>query len=140
MEGNYILISGSADSSCRADRLDLAIEFIESFTEEVLRRGGGVVVLGGGEASTTDGRGVSHIFDWVILRRVAHYAETTTENLRTYARIVMSDEAPESKIDDSNLRMLKGLEQRKVIERCHIRRETFLSIRSKWTILPARTR
>ena len=125
MEGRYILISGSAGRSCPADRLDLAIRFLERFTEEVLRRGCGVVVLAGTEESTTDVRGAPHIFDWVVLRSVAHYAETTTESPRIYARIVMSDEAPETKIDDSNLQLLRSLEQRKVVERRHIRREMF---------------
>ena len=125
MEGKYILISGSASPSCPAGRLDMAIQFIENFTEEVLSHGGGVVVLAGGEESTMDERGVPHVFDWVVLRRVARYAETTTEKPWTYARIVMSDEAPEAKIDDSNLHLLRSLEQRKVVERRHIRRETF---------------
>ena len=121
MDGKYILISGSAGPSCPAGRLDQAIRFLESFAEEVLRRGDGVVVLAGAEESTTDEQGVPHVFDWVVLRRVAHYAETTTESSRIYARIVKSDEAPETKIDDSNLRLLRSLEQRKVVERCHIR-------------------
>ena len=125
MDGKYILISGSAGSSCPADSLDLAIQFIENFTDEVLRRGGGVVVLAGAEESTRDERGIPHVFDWVVLRRVARYAATTTGSSRTYARIVMSDEAPESKIDESNLKLLRSLEQRNVVERCHIKRETF---------------
>ena len=37
----------------------------------------------------------------------------------------MSDEAPESKIEDANLRLLKNLEQRNVIELYPIRREVF---------------
>ncbi len=127
MEGKYILVSGSAGRSCSADRLDIAIRFIESFTEEVLRRGGGVVALAGAEESTIDERGVPHVFDWVVLRRVARYAETTTESPRIYARIVMLDEAPETKIDESNLQLLMSLEQRKVVERRHIRREVFTS-------------
>lgn len=125
MEGKYILISGSAGSSCPADSLDLAIRFVESFTEEVLRLGGGVVVLAGGEESTVDKRGVPRIFDWVVLRRVARYAESTTESPRTYARVIMSDEAPETKIDSRNLELLRNLEQRSVVERHHIRREVF---------------
>lgn len=125
MEGKYILVSGSAGRSCPADWLDMAIRFLESFTEEVLRRGGGVVVLAGGEESTRDEQGIPHVFDWVVLRRVARYAETTTDSPRIYARVVISDEAPESKIDDPNLKLLRNLEQRRVVERRHIRRETF---------------
>ncbi len=56
---------------------------------------------------------------------MARYAETTTESPRIYARLVMSDEAPESKIDKSNLKLLRSLEQRQVVERRHIGRETF---------------
>ena len=47
------------------------------------------------------------------------------EDSRLYARVVMSDEAPESKIGDTNLRLLRNLEQRNVIELCPIRRELF---------------
>jgi len=68
---------------------------------------------------------VPHVFDWLALREVENYAETTTEDTRPYARVVMSDEAPESKIDADNLRLLRNLEQRNVIERCPIRREVF---------------
>ena len=35
----------------------------------------------------------------------------------------MSDKAPESKIDDDNLRLLRDLEQRNVVEVYRIRRE-----------------
>ena len=37
----------------------------------------------------------------------------------------MSDEAPESKIGPANLRLLRNLEQRNVVELCPIRREVF---------------
>ena len=82
-------------------------------------------MLAGDEASTKDEDGAPHVFDWLVLREVENYAETTTEDPRTYVRVVMSDEAPESKIDDVNLRLLRNLEQRNVIERCPIRREMF---------------
>ena len=79
----------------------------------------------GAEESTKDERGVPHVFDWVVLRSVERFAETTTESQRTYARIVMSDDAPENKIDKSNLQLLRRLEQRKVVERRHLRSDTF---------------
>ena len=37
----------------------------------------------------------------------------------------MSEEAPESKIDSANLRLLRNLQQRKVVELCPIRRELY---------------
>ena len=125
MNGKFIMLSGSASPSCPADKLDIAIQFVRSFTGEVLRRGGGLVVLAGDEESTLDERGVPHVFDWVALREIEAYAESTTGDPRPYAKIVMSDEAPESKIDDAGLRLLRNLEQRKVIEFCPIRREVF---------------
>ena len=60
-----------------------------------------------------------------MLRAVDQYAAATTESPRTYARIVMSDKAPESKIGDDNLRLLRNLEQRNVVEIRRIRRELF---------------
>lgn len=125
MEGRFVLISGSASRSCPNDRLEIAIRFVESFTEEVLRRGGGVVVLAGDEESVKNERGTSLIFDWVALRAVEQFAQTTMAQPRPYARVVMSDQAPTSKIDDENLKLLRNLEQRNVVERFHIRREVY---------------
>ena len=75
--------------------------------------------------STKDEHGVPHVFDWLALREVENYAEITTEEPRPYARIVMSDEAPGSKIAPDNLRLLRNLEQRNIVEICPIRREVF---------------
>ena len=125
MYGKFIMRSGSASPSCPADKLDKAFRFVKSSTAELLRRGGGVVVLAGDEESTNDEHGVPHVFDWLALREVETYAGTTTEAPRPYARIVMSDAAPESKIGYANLRLLRNLERRNVVELCPIRREVF---------------
>ena len=125
MKEKFILISGSAGLSRQPEKLDLAIEFVQCFTSEVLRSGGGLVVLAGAEEATKDQFGIPHIFDWVVLREVTQYARTTTDNPRCYAKVVMSNAATESKIDDTNLLTLKELQQRNVIEIHHIRREVF---------------
>ena len=125
MDGKFIMLSGSAGPACPADKLVVASQFVKSFTGEVLRRGGSVVVLAGDEDSTKDEHGTPHIFDWVVLREVENYAESTTEDPRPFARIVMSDEAPESKIGPANLRLLKNLQQRNVVELCLIPRELY---------------
>ena len=125
MDGKFIMLSGSAGLSCPADKLEIAFQFVRGFTGEVLRQGGGLVVLAGDEESTKDEHGAPHVFDWLVLREVENYAESTTEVPRPCARVVMSDEAPESKIDADNLRLLKNLEQRNVVELCLIRREVF---------------
>ena len=125
MNGKFIMLSGSASPSCPADKLEIALQFVRSFTGEALRRGGGIVVLAGDEESTRDEHSVPRIFDWLALREVERYAKSTTETPRPYARVVMSDAAPESKIDDANLRLLRDLEQRNAVELCLIRREVF---------------
>ena len=125
MDGRFVLISGSASRSCPNDRLETAIRFVEKFTEEVLRQGGGVVVLTGDEESAKNERGTPLIFDWVALRAVERFAQTTMAHPRPYARAVMSDQAPASKIDVANLKLLRNLEQRNVVERFHIRREVY---------------
>ena len=125
MDGKFIMLSGSAGLSCPEDKLRVASQFIKSFAREVLRQGGGLVVLAGDEESTKDEHGVPHVFDWLVLREVENYAGTTTEDPRPYARIIMSDEARRSKIDPANLRLLRNLEQRNVVELCPIRREVF---------------
>ena len=79
----------------------------------------------GDETSTKDENGNPHIFDWVVLREVEHYAETTTSAPQHYARIVMSDKAREEKIDRANLRTLKNLEQRQIVEVNYISRNEY---------------
>ena len=83
------------------------------------------MVLAGNENATRDERGTPRIFDWVALREVERYTESTTEILRLFARIVMSDKGPESKIDETNLQLLTNLQQRKVLGVYRIRREEF---------------
>lgn len=95
MKGKFILISGSAGRSCHADKLNVASQFVRSFTGEVLSRGGGIVVLAGDQASTEDEHGAPHTFDWLALREVERYVNSTMGSPRSYARIVMSDEARE---------------------------------------------
>ena len=125
MIGKFIMLSGSASPSCPSDKLDIASRFINSFTAEVLRRGGGIVVLAGYEESNKDEHGTPHVFDWLVLRKVGRYAERTSEAPRPYARIAMSVGAPDSKISPANLRLLRDLEQRNVVELYPIRREVF---------------
>lgn len=118
MNGRFILIVGSAGARCPQDTLSIAIQFVCAFTREVLGRGGGVVVLAGDEARTRDDFGTPHIFDWVVLREVERYAERTTTPPRVCVRIVMSDQAEESLIDDENILVVRNLLQRNVAE-CH---------------------
>ena len=93
MDGKFIMISGSAGPSCPADKLLIASQFIKSLTGDVLRRGGGLVVLAGNEESSKDEHGVPHVFDWIVLREVENFAESTTEAPHPYVRIIMSDES-----------------------------------------------
>ena len=125
MKGRFVLIAGSAGQSCPADKLGVATQFVRGFTGEVLRRGGAVVVLAGDEGSIGEGRGTPHVFDWLALQEIERHANSTTECSRPYARVVMSDVAWESKIDDAGLRLLRNLEQRNAVQLCHIRREVF---------------
>ena len=125
MDGRFVLISGSASRACPNDRLEMAIRFAGSFTEEVLRRGGGIVILAGDEESAKNEEGTPLIFDWVALRAVERFAQTTMAQPGPFARAVMSDQAPASRIDDDNLKLLRNLEQRNVVERFHIRREVY---------------
>ena len=138
MEGKYILVYGSASLSCPQERLDRSVEFVRHFTAEVLRQGGGVVVLAGDERSTKDAEGNPHIFDWIVLREVLRHAETTMEPRRTYARVVMSDAAWESKIELGNQKILSTLQQRDVLELKRIPREEFTggeyrSVQTEWS-------
>ena len=125
MEGKFILISGSASSVCPEAKLDRAIDFVRCFVGEVLRREGGLVVLASDDSATLDSRGVPRIFDWVVLREVERYVESTTEGLRKCARIVMPAHVVESRLREGNLRTLSNLQQRGVVEVERIRREEY---------------
>ena len=83
------------------------------------------MVLAGSEEGTRDEHGTPHIFDWLALREIEKYVESSTEPPRPYVRVVMSDMAQESRIDPANLRLLKNLEQRNVVELFPIRQEVF---------------
>lgn len=138
MEGKYLLVYGSASLSCPQEKLDRAVEFVRHFTTEVLRQGGGLVVLAGDEHSTKDAEGNPHIFDWIVLREVLRHAETTVEPRRTYARVVLSDAAWESKIEPENQAILSALQQRDVLELKRIPREEFTggeyrSVQTEWS-------
>ncbi len=135
MNGKFILISGSAGQSCPAEKLDTASQFVRAFTGEVLRLGGGVVALAGDEESTKDESGVSHIFDWLALEEVERYARSTTESPSVRARVIMSDEAWESKIGDVNLRLLMNLEHNKAVEVHYIRRQVFTGGEYRMTMI-----
>ena len=125
MDGNFILIAGSAGVECSNGKLDTAIQFVRCFTREVLNRGGGLVVLGSDEDSTNDERGQPRIFDWIVLREVERYASSTTELPRRYVRIVISDAARKHKLSPKNLETLKILEQRVAVELRYVEGEQF---------------
>ena len=125
MKGKFILITGSASNSCPEAKLDRAIDFVRCFVGEVLRREGGLVVLASDDSATLDSRGVPRIFDWVALREVERYVESTTGGPRKCARIVMPDHVVESRLSDGNLRTLTNLQQRGVVEVERIRREEY---------------
>ena len=125
MKGKFILISGSASNSCTEAKLDLAVEFVEHLVGEILRHGGGLVMLASDDSATLDSRGVPRIFDWVALREVERYVESTTEGPRKCARIVMPDHVVESRLSKGNLQTLSNLQQRGVVEVERIRREEY---------------
>ena len=125
MERKFVLLSGTASRSCSVQRLDLAIRFVQVFVVEVLKAGGGMVVLVGDEMRGQAPDGRPRIFDWTVLRAIEEYVAVTTEPVRTYARVVMSDHTWPSKLDDENRRTLTHLQQRRVLELERIRREEF---------------
>ena len=125
MEGKFILLSGTASRSCSEERLDLALSFVQSFVMEVLKVGGGMVVLASDEKRDEALDGRPRIFDWTVLRTIDEYVAITTEPVRTYARVVMSDHSWLSKLDDDNRGTLTRLQQRRVLEVERIRREEF---------------
>ena len=91
MEGRFVLLTGTASRTCSVQRLDLAVRFVQLFVAEVLKAGGGMVILVGDEklGQASDDR--PRIFDWTVLRAIEEYVAVTTEPVRTYARVVMSD-------------------------------------------------
>lgn len=125
MKDKFILFHGSASLSCPADRLDKAIEFVRSLVSEILRREGGVVVLAGDEQRTRDDEGNPHIFDWIILREVLRYVESTIGPQRKCVYVVMSNAAWQSKIEDANQNIFSALQQRGVVDVKRIKAEEY---------------
>ena len=125
MRGQFILLSGSASRSCPDDKLDQAMQFVEGLVQHALQAGGGVVVLLGNEDSAKGEDGKPRIFDWVILRAIESYAASTLGAPRTYARVIMSDDAWNRKMGQVNRQTLTNLQQRGVVEIKRIRRETY---------------
>ena len=125
MKNRFILISGSASHTCPVEKLERAIEFVQCFVVEVLRLGGGVVVLGSDESATLSSHGRPRIFDWVALREVERHVDGTSRAHGTLAKLVISDQAVETKIDDENFKLISNLAQRGVLEIERIRREEY---------------
>ena len=80
IKGKFILISGSASPSCPVEKLDKAINFVQCLVVEVLRLGGGVVVLGSDESATLSPHGRPRIFDWIVLREIERYVDSTSNS------------------------------------------------------------
>ena len=125
MNGRFVLFSGTASSSCPGERLDQAVQFLGCFVPQVLQAGGGFVVLLGDEDRTRGDDGRPLVFDWEILRWVERYAESTTGGIRTYARVVISDNAWLDRMSDGNRRTFSNLQQRGALEVERIRREEY---------------
>ena len=125
MKGKFVLLSGTASQECPPDRLDVAIRFVQLFVAEVLKAGGGMVVLGNDESQTKDPDGRPRVFDWTVLRAVEEFASVTTRSPRTYVRVVMSENAWQTKLDDGNRSTLENLQQRGVVDISRIRRQEY---------------
>ena len=69
--------------------------------------------------------GRPRVFDWVVLRELERYVGSTSNPPRTLARLVISDQAVETKIDDKNFSLVSKLEQRGVLEVERIKREEY---------------
>ena len=83
-----------------------------------------MVLLGGDESQLKNGQDQPLVFDWVALREIRQYVESTAESPRKCARLIVSDRA-RARIGDDNLELLSTLEQRGVIEVHRIRSEEF---------------
>ena len=125
MKGKFVLFSGTASQECPPNRLDVAIRFVQLFVAEVLKAGGGMVVLDNDESQTKDPDGRPRVFDWTVLRAVEEYASVTTRSPRTYVRVVMSENAWQTKLDDGNRSTLENLQQRGVVDISRTKRQEY---------------
>ena len=125
MNGKFILFSGSASRSCSGERLDAAVKFLDALVQQILQAGGGFMVLLGDEDRTKGDDGKPRAFDWTILRAVERYAESTIGASRVYARVVMSDDAWLTRMNESNRKTFSNLQQRGTLEVERIPRELF---------------
>ena len=84
-----------------------------------------MVALLGDENQTRGEDGKPRIFDWVIMRSIERYSETTVAPARTLVRVVVSDDAWQRKMDERNRQTFANLQQRGVLEVERIRRELY---------------
>ena len=125
MNGRFVLFSGSASASSPGERLDQAVQFLGCLVPQVLQAGGGFVLLLGDEDRARGDDDRPRTFDWEILRSVERYAESTTGGTRTYARVVISDDAWADRMSAGNRQTFSNLQQRGAMEVERIRREEY---------------
>ena len=118
----FLILSGSASRDCPALKLDRAISFVQVLTRRILLADGGLVVLIGDEMSATMSDKRARVFDGTVLREVEDYVNATTQGPRTFAHVIMSDRAWQTKLSSANRQTLANLEKRKAVEVHRIRR------------------
>ena len=116
MNGQFLLLSGSASRACSALALTRAVEFVQALVPETLKVGGGFVLLVGYEEPTKGVDGVPRIFDWTILRAIESYTEATIQPQRVHARVILRDDTWNSRMSESDQHTFNRLQQRGALE------------------------
>jgi hypothetical protein len=109
IQDQFLLIAGSASSSCPTFKLEVAHAFVQSLTRQVLEAGGGVVVFASGEP--TNQAGVPLIFDWTVIRELDNYLNLSSAPMRRCVVVVTSPKAWSSKLSEEQRQKLSKLSE-----------------------------
>lgn len=109
IQDQFLLIAGSASSSCPTFKLEVAHAFVQSLTRQVLEAGGGFVVFASGEP--TNQAGMPLMFDWIVIRELDNYLNLSSAPKRLCIVVVTSPKAWSNKLSEEQRQLLSKLSE-----------------------------
>lgn len=111
LSGRFVLIAGSANAGCSADKLRRGHAFVRALTRQLLERGAGVVTFASGTPSHSSNPELSIVFGETILSEVGAYLAGTVVGRRPCVRIVTSSKALTSKLSTKQRNLIARLSE-----------------------------
>jgi nucleoside phosphorylase len=105
----FVLLAGSASTSCSAAKLNRAHAVVRELTHRILELGGGFVLFASAEPTIDDGSTTPLIFDWAVLREIDRCLAGSSAPARRCVSVVTSHKAWSSKMTDTHRQILARL-------------------------------